>query len=161
MGYGIFTHNIRWQSIKKPNLWNSEPSSMCGMRTMVALCSGDFKLNSDTSSIMPLQVVIELHAHEWVCVWYPQRFFASCKMKDLEEQHVCIKFCFKLANTFMETIQMLQQAYGEDCLSHTQCHEWYQCFKSGRTSFEDNPKSGRPSTSMDDDHVGKVLAVIH
>ena len=26
--------------------------------------------------------------------------------------------------------------------------------------FEDDPKSGRPSTSMDEDHVEKVLAVI-
>ena len=55
---------------------------------------------------------------------------------------------------------MLQQTYGEDCLSRTQCHEWYQRFKSGRTSIEDDPKSERPSTSMDDDHVEKVLAVI-
>jgi len=55
---------------------------------------------------------------------------------------------------------MLQQAYGEDCLSRTQCHEWYQRFKSGRTSIEDDTKSGRPSTSMDDDRVEKVLAVI-
>ena len=55
---------------------------------------------------------------------------------------------------------MLQQACEEDCLSRTQCHEWYQRFKSGRTSIEDDPKSGRPSTSMDDDHVEKVLAVI-
>ena len=55
---------------------------------------------------------------------------------------------------------MLQQSYGEDCLIRTQCHEWYQRFKSGRTSIEDDPKSGRPSTSKDDDHVKKVLAVI-
>jgi len=55
---------------------------------------------------------------------------------------------------------MLQQAYGEDCLSRKQYHEWYQRFKSGRTSNKDDPKSGRPSTSMDDDHVAKVLAVI-
>jgi len=27
--------------------------------------------------------------------------------------------------TFTETFQMLQQAYGEDCLSRTKCHEWY------------------------------------
>ena len=33
-------------------------------------------------------------------------------------------------------------------------------FKLGRTSIEDDPKSGRPSTSMDDDHVEKVLALI-
>jgi len=56
---------------------------------------------------------------------------------------------------------MLQQAYGEDCLSGMQCHEWYQCFKSGRTSIKDDPKSGWPSTSMDDNHVEKLLAVIH
>jgi len=55
---------------------------------------------------------------------------------------------------------MLQQAYGEDCLNRTPCHEWYQHFKQGRTSIEDDPKSGRPSMSMDDDRVEKVLAVI-
>jgi len=74
-------------------------------------------------------------------------------MKDLEEQRVCVKFCIKWGKTFTETFQMLQQAYGEDCVSRTQCHERYQRFKSGRTSIEDDPKSGRPSTSMDDDHV--------
>jgi len=36
-------------------------------------------------------------------------------MKDLEEQCVCVKFCFKLAKNFKENFQMLQQAYGEDC----------------------------------------------
>jgi len=55
---------------------------------------------------------------------------------------------------------MLQQAYGEDCLSRTPCHERFQRFESGRTSIEDDPKSGRPSTSMDEDRVEKVLAVI-
>jgi len=55
---------------------------------------------------------------------------------------------------------VLQQVYGEDCLSRKQCHEWYQRFKSGRTSIEDDPKSGRSSTSIEDDHVEKVLAVI-
>ena len=54
---------------------------------------------------------------------------------------------------------MLQQDYGEDCLRRTQCHEWYQRFKSGRRSVEDDPKSGRLSTLMDDDHGEKVLAV--
>ena len=55
---------------------------------------------------------------------------------------------------------MLQQAYGEDCFSRTQSHEWYQRLKSGRKSIEDDPKSGRPSTSMDDDYIENVLAVI-
>jgi hypothetical protein len=81
-------------------------------------------------------------------------------MKDLEEQRVCVKFCLKLAKTFTETFQMLKQAYGEDCLSCIQCYEWYQRFKSGRMSSEDDPKTGRPSMSMDDDHIEKVHAVI-
>jgi len=55
---------------------------------------------------------------------------------------------------------MLQQAYGENCLRLTQCHKRYQRLKSGRTSIKDDPKSGWPSTSMDDDHVEIVLAVI-
>jgi len=55
---------------------------------------------------------------------------------------------------------MLQQAYGEDCLSRTQCYEWYQRFKSGRTSIEDYPTSGRPSSSTGDDHIEKVRSVI-
>jgi len=55
---------------------------------------------------------------------------------------------------------MLQQAYGEDCLSCMPCHEWYQHFELGRTSIEDDPKSERPSTSMDNDRIEKVLAVI-
>jgi transposase len=80
-------------------------------------------------------------------------------MKDLEEQRVCEKY-FKLGKTFTETFQMLQQAYGEDCLSRTQCYEWYQRFKSGRTSIEDDPKSGRPSSSTGDYHIEKVRSVI-
>ena len=55
---------------------------------------------------------------------------------------------------------MLQQPYGEDRLNRTQCHEWYQCFKLGRTSIKDNHQSGQPSTSIDEDYVEKVLVVI-
>ena len=55
---------------------------------------------------------------------------------------------------------MLQQAYGEDCLSRTQCYEWYQRFRSGRTSIEGDPKSGRPSSSTGDDNIEKVRSVI-
>ena len=55
---------------------------------------------------------------------------------------------------------MMQQAYGEDYLSPTQCQDWYQHYKSGRTSIQNDPKSGWPSTSMDNNHIEKVLAVI-
>jgi hypothetical protein len=60
---------------------------------------------------------------------------------------------------FIQTLQMLQQAYVENFFSRTQYHQWYQRLKSGKNSIENDPKSGRPSTSMDDDHVQKVLAL--
>ena len=81
-------------------------------------------------------------------------------MKDLEEQRVCIKFCIKLGKNFTQTFQMLQQAYGDDYLSPTRCHELYQRFKSDRTSIEDVPKSRRPSTPMDGDYFESVHAAI-
>jgi hypothetical protein len=36
------------------------------------------------------------------------------------EQHICIKFCFEIGKTAMETYQLLQQAYGEDVMACTQ-----------------------------------------
>jgi hypothetical protein len=53
----------------------------------------------------------------------------------------------------------LQQAYKEDRLIPTHCYEWYQRFKSGRTSIEGDPNSGQTSTTMGRDHVERVLAV--
>ena len=55
---------VRRQSIKERNFWNSEPAIARSTPTMVALCSGDFKLYSDASSITPCQLVIELDALE-------------------------------------------------------------------------------------------------
>ena len=59
---------VRRQSIKKPNFLNSEPASSRSTFAMVALCSGDFELYSDASSITPYQLIILIDALEWVCV---------------------------------------------------------------------------------------------
>jgi len=59
---------VRRQSIKKQSLWNSEPTSARSTLARMALSSGDFKLHFDTSSIMPRQLVIELHELELVYV---------------------------------------------------------------------------------------------
>ena len=61
-------------------------------------------------------------------------------MKELEE-HVCIKCYFKLfGNTFTETFEMFQQAYGDDYMSRTQCYNWFTYFKAGRTLTNKNPR---------------------
>ena len=50
------------------------------------------------------------------CV-YVIAIFTMCEST---EQHICIKFCFKIGKTTMEMYQLLQQAYGEDVMGHTQ-----------------------------------------
>jgi len=76
------------------------------------------------------------------------------------EERVCVKFCCKLGKNFTQTFQLLNQAYGEDCMSRTQCYEWFKHFKEGRMSVGEDPRSGRPSTSTNNKHVERVHAVI-
>jgi len=73
---------------------------------------------------------------------------------------VCVKFCCKLGKNFTETFQLLNQIYGEDCISRTQCYEWFKRFKEGRKLVGDDPRPGRLSTSTNDDHVERIHAVI-
>jgi len=80
-------------------------------------------------------------------------------MKELEES-VCVKFYCRLAKNFTETFHLFNQAYGEDCMSSTQCYEWFKSFKESRILVSENPRPGRPSTSTNDDHVERVRAVI-
>jgi len=56
--------------------------------------------------------------------------------------------------------KMLQQAFGDECMSRTQCFEWYSSFKTGRTSIDEDPRSGRSSTSTDDIHIDAVHDLI-
>ena len=45
-------------------------------------------------------------------------------------------------------------------MSQTQCFEWYSHFKTGRTSIDEDPRSGRLSTSTDDVHIDAVRDLI-
>jgi len=74
-------------------------------------------------------------------------------MCESTEQCICIKFCFKIRKTATETYQLLQQAYGEDAMDHTQVFDWFHRFKEGRTSVESDPRSGRLSTSRNEEKV--------
>jgi len=49
---------------------------------------------------------------------------------------------FLNGKTATETYQLLQQAYSEDALGHTQVFDWLRRFKEGRTSVESDPPLG-------------------
>jgi len=72
------------------------------------------------------------------------------------QQRVCIGFCFHLGKTDAEMYEMLQAAFGESCLSRLKTFEWYSHFNSGRRSFEDDPRPGRPSTLHTEETVARV-----
>jgi len=85
---------------------------------------------------------------------------AIFKMCESIEQCICIKFCFKIGKTATETYQLLQQAYGEDAMGRTQVCDWFRRFKEGRTSAERDPRSGRQSTTRNEEMIAKVGKII-
>ena len=80
-------------------------------------------------------------------------------MADLKER-VCIKFCFLLGKTTAETVTMLREAFEEEALSQARVYEWFSRFKRGDMSLEDQPRSGRPSTSRTNENIKKICDVI-
>jgi len=60
-----------------------------------------------------------------------------------------------------ETHEMLQKAFKEEALSHTQVFEWFAWFKRGEMSIEDHPHSGCPSISRTDENVENIRKKIN
>jgi len=51
---------------------------------------------------------------------------------------------------------MLQEAFGDNAISQNKTFLWYKRFKDGRTSVDDDERSGRPSTSTTPENMAKV-----
>ena len=81
-------------------------------------------------------------------------------MQENIEQRYAIKFCVKLNKSATETFASLTQAYGDTTLSRTMVFKWHKAFKEGRENVEDEPRSGRPMSSTNDQNVEVVRAVM-
>jgi transposase len=55
---------------------------------------------------------------------------------------------------------MLREAVKEEALSQARVYEWFSRLKRGDMSLEDQPRSGRPSTSRTDENIQKICDVI-
>jgi len=60
------------------------------------------------------------------------------------EQRANIKFCFKLGKTAAETVELMRQVYGDNCLSCAQIFICYARLKSGVETIEGEAVPGRP-----------------
>jgi hypothetical protein len=51
---------------------------------------------------------------------------------------------------------MLQEALGDNAMSQSKTFLWCKRFKDGRTSVDDDERSGRPSISTTPENIAKV-----
>lgn len=66
----------------------------------------------------------------------------------------------KFGKSATEILSLLQEVYGDNCLSRTQVFEWVKRFKDGREDVTDDPRIGRPRTVKADDNIVKVGKII-
>ena len=71
-------------------------------------------------------------------------------------QRANIKFCFKLSKTTVETVELMRQVYGDNCLSRAQIFRWYARFKSGVETIEDEARPGRPFSVRNEGLIAKL-----
>jgi len=76
------------------------------------------------------------------------------------EQRANIKFCFKIGKTFTETFRLMKQVYGDDCLSRSRVHEWFQRFQSGREDMNDDEHVGQPKSVIIENSIETVREFI-
>jgi hypothetical protein len=63
-------------------------------------------------------------------------------MTERVEQQYCIKFCEKLGDSKVETIQKIQQAFSDDAMGAMQIKEWFNRFKDGHILADSDQHSG-------------------
>ena len=141
---------------KRPNFLNSAPASPEFALRLLSTPSIRFWQQTAICPVLLWALLVELPPLNWTCVQavHPisdnERAWRTC----------CVKVCCQLGKNFTETFQLLNQAYGEDCISQMQCYEWFKHFNEDRMSAGEDPRPGRPSTSTNDNHVERVRAVI-
>ena len=77
-----------------------------------------------------------------------------------KEQRVCIRFCANLGKSATETLEMIQQGFGDQSLSRTQVFQWHARFKAGRTSVDDDEHTGRPTTCTTPETVARIQEIV-
>jgi len=82
-------------------------------------------------------------------------------MDQRKEQRVCIRFCANLGKSVTETLEMIQQGFGDQSLSRTQVFQWHARFKAGRISVDDDEHTGRPTSCTTPETVARIQEIIH
>ena len=76
------------------------------------------------------------------------------------EQRINPKFFGKLGKNPTECFKLLKEVYGKDVISRLRVFEWHKRFKSGCKEVENDPKSGRPSTTKTVENAVRVKQLV-
>ena len=128
---------------KSPRNWNAVRKPL-----EVQLCAARYHKLCPLWSTLPSSVPL------WECVRFFCAFLWWCvnavwqlhQITDVKVQWICNKFCFKLSKMAPKTHSMLEEAFGDNALCHTQTCKWFKRFKNGWMSVTDEQCSWQPST---------------
>ena len=85
---------------------------------------------------------------------------AIVEMAHFREQRACITFCFKLGKTATECFEILKTAFGKQAMRRSQTFQWFSRFKAGRTSTDDDERSGRQVSSSMPEMIERLRQII-
>ena len=71
-----------------------------------------------------------------------------------------MKFCFNLQKRAKETHEMLKLVYGDAAVTMKTVYKWFERFRNGCESVEDEERLGRPSKSKTQENVESVSEMI-
>ena len=77
-----------------------------------------------------------------------------------KEQRVGIRFCANVGKRATETLDVIQQGFGDQSLSRTQVFQWHGRFKAGRSSVDDDEHTGRATSCTNPETVARIQEII-
>ncbi len=66
-------------------------------------------------------------------------------MEKIIEQHVVIRFSWKVSFTAIKIFEMIEKVYCESIVYHATVFRWYNIFSEGQESIHDEQRSGKPT----------------
>ena len=86
---------------------------------------------------------------------------AKASFSSKVEYRTVIRYLYLKGKTGQEIHCELTNVYGSSAPSYAQVKVWVGEFKSGRTSLEDETRSGRPSDATDEEMCNKVRDLVY
>ena len=86
----------------------------------------------------------------------PLHSFEMCTRDLKNEMRCAVRFCHRLGKTGQETVDLMHEAYKEDCLGESTLFRWHKSFSEGRESAKFMPPPGRPVSASSEVNINTI-----